>query len=120
MDRDSLRTSPHNGEYRRFPAVQVWGIYQIPGGRRSAARQERSLFSFNCRAQTMAILAYRNFLYGTRKLVDWQAADLDFKYQPVIPDTLTAQAMFFACSGGQVPIQPQEKTEAPDVLEEAD
>ncbi len=107
MDRDSLKTSPHNGEFRSFPVVHIWGVYTIPASRRTSSRVERSLFSFDCRAGTSMVLAYRNFRYGTIKLQDWQAADLGWSYKSVDPESLTAQAMAYACSGGKMPVRPK-------------
>jgi hypothetical protein len=107
MDRDSLRTSPHNNEFRRFSVVHIWGVYTIPASRRTSSRVERSLFSFDCKSGTSMVLAYRNFRYGTIKLQDWQAADLGWNYKPVDPDSLTAQAMAYACSGGKIPVRPK-------------
>jgi hypothetical protein len=116
MDRDSLRTSPHNNEFRRFSVVHIWGVYTIPASRRTSSRVERSLFSFDCKAGTSMVLAYRNFRYGTIKLQDWQAADLGWNYKPVDPDSLTAQAMSYACSGGKIPVRPKtaEDGQTPD------
>jgi hypothetical protein len=107
MDRDSLRISPHNNEFRRFSVVHIWGVYTIPATRRTSSRVERSLFSFDCKAGTSMVLAYRNFRFGTTKLQDWQAADLGWNYKPVDPNSLTAQAMAYACSGGKIPVRPK-------------
>jgi hypothetical protein len=106
VDRDSMRTMPPLPEFRRFSAVQIWAVNQVKGGRRTPARTERFLFSFNCLARTSHILIYRNNRTGT-KLQDWRAADLDYKYEAPRPGSLAEFSMMFACSGGRLPVVPR-------------
>jgi hypothetical protein len=114
VDRDSMMTAPPI-EMRRFPVVRIWGVNQVPAGRRTPPRTERFLFSFNCAQRTSHILVYRNNRSGIR-LQDWQAADLDYKYDYPRSGSLAEVAMIYACSGGRMPVMPAKPTEAePDV-----
>jgi hypothetical protein len=104
VDRTSLKTIPPDA-YRNFPAVRLWAVNEVKGGRRTPGRTERYLFSFNCAAHTVNILSYQNNRSGT-KLQDWRAADLAQKYEAPKPGTMAETAMAFACSGGKMPIAP--------------
>ncbi len=107
VDRDSLKPSRAVPGTRPFDAVQLWAIYDLQGVRRDPGRQERALYSFDCRRRTSNILAYRKFRANGTPLHDWRAADLDFKYTPVAPGSLVEQAMVYACSGGRMPDVPR-------------
>jgi hypothetical protein len=119
VDRDTMRTTGPVSEFRRFTAVQIWAINQVRAGRRTPARTERFLFSFNCAQRSSHILVYRNNRSGT-KLQDWQAADLDYKYEAPKPGSLADFSMAFACSGGRIPVAPQAAEQAGPELDEGD
>ncbi len=106
VDRDSLKTSPAIRGLRNFDAVQIMASYDLSGVRRDPARTERALYSFNCKARTINLLSYQRYRANGTRLHDWKAADLDFKYEPVTPGSLTEAAMFYACSGGKLPVVP--------------
>lgn len=117
VDRASLRTVPPLREFRPFSATQIWSTNRVQATRRTPARTEQFLFSFNCAARTSLILVYRNNRAGTR-LQDWQSADLDFKYQPPRPGSLAEYSMMFACSGGKMPVVPKAAPGLTDMDEE--
>ncbi len=106
VDRDSMRSMRPLPGTRPFDAVQIWAIFDLQGVRRDPGRQERALYSFDCRRRTSNILAYRKLRANGTPLHDWRAADLDFKYTPVEPGSLVEQAMMYACSGGRMPVVP--------------
>jgi hypothetical protein len=108
VDRASLTTVPPQN-LRRFPAVRMWAVNQVPGGRRTPARTERFQFSFNCVARTSMVLSYLNNRPGIR-LQDWRAADVAHRYEAPKPGSLQDMAMAFACSGGQLPVAPTTNT----------
>jgi hypothetical protein len=119
VDRSSLKNMPPLSEFRRFPATQIWATNIVAATRRVPARSERFLFSFNCALRTSLILSYRNNRTGT-KLQDWQAADLDYKYEAPRPGSLADFSMLYACSGGRLPVVPKSATETERVDEDID
>lgn len=119
VDRASLRTLPPIGEMRGFVATQLWVTNIVQATRRVPARTERYHFSFNCMQRTSMILVYRNNRAGT-KLQDWQAADLDYKYEAPRTGSLADFAMQYACSGGRLPIAPKAAAEAAGEEEDED
>ncbi len=111
VDRDSLRTLPPQ-QFRRFPAMRLWAVNRVPGGRRVPARTERFEFSFNCTARTSMVVSYLNNRPGIR-LQDWRAADISHRYEAPKPGSLQDMAMSFACSGGQLPVAPPSQPVGP-------
>ena len=103
VDRNSLKTLRAVPGQRAFEVVQLWAVYDLQGVRRDPARNERALYSFNCRARTINTLAYARYRANGTRLHDWKAADFDFKYEPVKAGSLAEQAMEFACNGGRLP-----------------
>jgi hypothetical protein len=118
VDRDSL-SNDRPIETRRFPAVRIWAVNQVPAGRRTSPRTERFQFSFNCTQRTSHILVYRNNRAGTR-LQDWRAADLDYKYDYPKPGSLAEVALSFACSGGKMPVAPPKSAETEADVEDGE
>lgn len=118
LDRDSLMTTPPI-ETRRFPAVRIWAVNQVPAGRRTPPRTERFQFSFNCAQRTSHILVYNNNRSGTR-MQDWRAADIDYKYELPKPGSLAELALSFACSGGKLPVVPTAPASTESVVEEGE
>jgi hypothetical protein len=106
VDRDSLKVTPPIRGLRNFEAVQILASYDLSGVRSDPARTEKALYSFNCKARTINLLSYQRYRANGTKLHDWKAADLDFKYEPVAPGSLTEAAMLYACSGGKLPSTP--------------
>ncbi len=104
VDRATLRTSRAIAGQRPFDAVQIWATFDLSGVRRDPARTEKAHYSFNCRTRTINTLAYRRTRANGTTLHDWKAADFDFKYEAVKPGSLPEMAMFFACSGGKMPV----------------
>jgi hypothetical protein len=119
VDRMSLQTRPPLGEFRRFAATRIWAINQVKATRRTPARTERFLFSFDCAARRSLILVYRNSRTGT-KMQDWESADLDFKYATPPVGSLAEFSMYFACSGGKMPVSPATNQPGSEEAEEAD
>lgn len=119
VDRTSLRTIPPVAEYRPFVATQIWAVNQVKAARRSPARTERFLFSFDCARRTSQILVYQNNRTGIR-LQDWRAADLGYKYEAPRAGSLAEFSMLFACSGGRLPVVPRATTEEAREEEEAE
>ena len=105
VDRASLRSVPPRSGYRSFAAVQLRAEIRSPGGRRGMSI-ERATYSFDCRARTVATLAYYRGDASGRRSHDWQAADYSTRYEGVKPGTLVETAMIYACSGGKLPLPP--------------
>jgi hypothetical protein len=104
VDRATMKTNRPIPGQRPFESVQIWATFDLSGVRRDPARTEKALYSFNCRARTINTLAYRRTRANGTALHDWKAADYDFKYEAVKPGSLPEMAMFFACSGGKLPV----------------
>ncbi len=104
VDRATMKTSRAIAGQRPFEAVQIWATFDLSGVKRDPARTEKALYSFHCRARTINTLAYRRTRANGTMLHDWKAADFDFKYEAVKPGSLPEMAMFFACSGGRLPV----------------
>ena len=104
VDRTTMKTSRAIAGQRPFEAVQIWVTFDLSGVKRDPARTEKALYSYNCRTRMINTLAYRRTRANGTTLHDWKAADYDFKYEAVKPGSLPEMAMFYACSGGKMPV----------------
>jgi hypothetical protein len=110
IDKDSIRRLPPVPGDRAFPVMQLWAFYDLSGNRREKARSARALINFDCTRRTSNVVAYKKTLPSGAKLYDWQAADVDFKYEKVEDtsqmDELLRRACGFPRARPVVPVEP--------------
>jgi hypothetical protein len=115
VDKDSLRRLPPVPGDRAFPVVQIWAFYDLSGNRREKARSARALINFNCARRTSNVVAYKKTLPSGAKLYDWQSADIDFKYEAVVPESQMDELLRHACGFPRarplVPVEPVQPTQ---------
>ena len=114
VDKDSLRRLPPVPGDRAFPVMQVWAFYDLSGNRREKARSARALINFNCARRTSNVVAYKKTLPSGAKQYDWQASDVDFKYEAVVAESQMDELLRRACGFPRArplipvePVQPQ-------------
>jgi hypothetical protein len=97
IDSESLlRLPPIKGD-RPFPVVQLAVIYDLSGNRREKARSARSLINFNCQKRIGNVIAYKKLLPSGDRVYDWRGADVDFKYEAIVPASQMDELLARAC-----------------------